>query len=84
MTPIYVIKLGFAIRTTNVDAQKIDGSSLKIYGMATAGFLLQDRPKKILFFEKGFLLTDTNIKLFLRIHFFFSNTDIKFNFKEFL
>lgn len=38
MTPIYISKLGLAIRQTNVRAYKIDKSLLKIYKIVIAGF----------------------------------------------
>ena len=38
MTPAYVSKLGFNVCHTNVGAQKIDGSILKIFGMVLASF----------------------------------------------
>lgn len=47
MTPVYVIRLGFVIKTTNISAQKIDKLLLKIYKMITTKFLLQNRLEKI-------------------------------------
>ena len=38
MTPAYVKKLGLRIQKTDASAQKIDGSTLKTYGMVIAGF----------------------------------------------
>ncbi len=40
MTPTYVAELGFTTRKTSVGAQKIDGSPLETYSMASASFLL--------------------------------------------
>lgn len=40
MTPVYAIKLGFAIGKTNIGAQKIDDSLWKTYNMTTTDFLL--------------------------------------------
>ncbi len=38
MTPAYAAELGFTARKTSVGAQKIDGSPLETYGMASARF----------------------------------------------
>ena len=38
MSLIYVKKLGFHIRNTNVGVQKIDGSALKTFKMVIANF----------------------------------------------
>ncbi len=47
--------------------------------MASASFLLQDSLEIVWFFEKTFLLIDTNMKVNLEMPFlFFSNIDVKF------
>ena len=38
ITPAYIFKLGLKIWKTDVGAQKIDGSSLKTFGMFIAAF----------------------------------------------
>ena len=38
MAPAYAKKLGFRVQKTNVGAQKINRSILKIFGMVIAGF----------------------------------------------
>ena len=38
MTSAYILKLGFKVHHTNVRAQKIDGSTFKIFGMVLASF----------------------------------------------
>lgn len=38
ITLAYTAKLGLKVQPTNVGAQKIDGSTLKIFGMALASF----------------------------------------------
>ncbi len=40
MTPTYAVEQGFTTWKTSVGAQKIDGSSLETYGIASASFLL--------------------------------------------
>ena len=42
MTPPFAATLNLIIQATNVGAQKIDGSPLETYSMASAGFSLQD------------------------------------------
>ena len=43
MTPAYAAHLGLKVRVTNVGVQKIDGSSLAIYGMLIAAFQVVDK-----------------------------------------
>ena len=40
MTIAFVAKLGLSIWPTGIGTQKIDGSTLKMYGMVIAGFLI--------------------------------------------
>lgn len=79
MTPAYIAKLSLSTQKTSIGAQKIDGSSLEIYGMASAMLLIQDNLGRIRFCEKTFLLTNISIEVVPRILFLFlSNADIKF------
>lgn len=64
-TPAYTAKLGFVTQEIDVGTQKIDGPILNTYRMVIAGFLVQNKLEKVWFFEKTFLLTNTNIKLVL-------------------
>ena len=50
MAPAYAKKLGFRERKTDVKAQKIDGSTLKTYGIVIVGFQVQDKFGKTRFF----------------------------------
>ena len=43
MTPAYAKQLGLQVRKTDVGAQKIDGSSLRTFGMVIAGFQVEDK-----------------------------------------
>ncbi len=54
MTPAYVAELGLTTRKTSVGAQKIDGSPLETYGMASANISLQDSLGRVRFFEETF------------------------------
>ena len=80
MTPAFAAKLGLSTQPTNVGAQKIDGSTLKTYGMTIAGFLIQDELGKIRFFEETFLLADTSMDVVLGMPFLsLSNADVQFD-----
>ena len=63
MTPVLAAKLGLSTQPTNVGAQKIDGSALKTYVMTIAGFSIQDKSRRALFFEETFLLADTSMEV---------------------
>lgn len=54
ISPIYVDKLGFARKITNINSQNIDSLALKIYKMITEWFLVKNRLKKISFYKKLF------------------------------
>ena len=80
MTPAFAAKLGLSTQPTNVGAQKIDGSTLKTYGMTIAGFSMQDGLGKFRFFEETFLLADTSMDVVLGMLFLsLSNADVKFD-----
>ena len=80
MTPAFAAKLGLSTQSRNVGAQKIDGSTLKTYGMTIAGFSIQDGLGKIRFFEDTVLLGDTSIDVVLEMPFLsLSNADVQFN-----
>ena len=77
MTPAYVSELGLQVCQTNVRAQKIDGSTLKMFGMVLASFQVKDKLKRARFFQETFLLADISMEVVLGISFLtFSNTDI--------
>ncbi len=79
ITPAYAVELGFTARKTSVGDQKIDGSPLETYGMASASFSLQNSLGRVRFFEETFLLADTSIEVVLGIPFLsLSNADVEF------
>ena len=83
MTPAYASKLGLQIHRTNIGAQKIDGSTLKTFGMVLASFQVEDKLRKAQFFQKTFLLADISAEVVLDMPFLtFSNTDVQFVEKE--
>ena len=69
MIPAYAKKLGFQLQKTNIGAQKIDGSTLKTYGIVIAGLQVYDKFEKIRFFQETFLVADTSIKVIFRMPF---------------
>ena len=50
MSPAYIIKLIFKTWKTNVGAQKINGSSLEIFGMVITDFQVEDKGSRPKFF----------------------------------
>ena len=83
MTLGYASKLGLKIRSTYVGAQKIDGFTLKTFGMVLASFQVKDTLERARFFQKTFLLADFSIEVVLEMPFLtLSNADIKFAQKE--
>ena len=79
MTLGYTLKLSLKVRFTNVEAQKINGSNLKTFGMVLASFQVEDTLRTTRFFQETFLLTDLNIKVVLGMPFLtLSNANIKF------
>lgn len=76
MTLAYAAKLSLATQKTSVRAQKIDRIILKTYDMVSANFLFLNSQKKVWFFKKTFLLTNTSIEIVLEKFFlFFKNAD---------
>ena len=65
----YAKKLGLRIQKTDVGVQKIDGSTLEIYGMVITGFQVQDKFEKARLFQETFLVTDTSVEIVLGMPF---------------
>ncbi len=79
MSQVFASQLGLKIWKTNVEAQKIDGTTLETYGMVVSSFFMSDKDGRKRFFEKSFLLTDIKLDVVLRIFFLImSNADIDF------
>lgn len=77
MTLAYISKLGLKVWSTNMRAQKINNSTLKIFGMVLANFQINNKLRKSRFFQETFLVTNTSIEVILKILFLtLSNTDI--------
>ena len=69
MAPAYAKKMGLRVRKTDVNAQKIEGSTLKTYGMVIASFQVQDKFGKARFFQETFLVADTSVEVVLGMPF---------------
>ena len=65
MTAAYVLKLGFKVYPTNIGAQKIDSSILKIFEMVLGSLQIEDKLGRAPFFQETFLLTNISIEIVL-------------------
>ncbi len=79
MSQAFVQQLGFKICKTNIGAQKINGTTLKTYGIVVSTFSVLDKDGKERFFEESFLLANVKPDIVLGIPFLtMSNVDINF------
>ncbi len=79
MNQAFTHQLGLKIRKTNIGAQKIDGTTLKTYGMIAAISSVSDKDGKERFFEENFLLAEVKPDVGLGMPFLtMSYTDIDF------
>lgn len=79
----YTVKLDLKVQLTNVGTQNINGSNHYIFKIAMTGFQINDKLRTLWFFQKTFLMANTNIKMILRMFFRpFSNEDILFANRE--
>ena len=79
MSQVFIHQLGLTIWKTNIGAQKINGTTLKTYGMVVSIFFVSDKDGRKRFFEESFLLADVKAKIVLKMPFqTMSNTDIDF------
>ena len=80
MSPAYIKRLGLKTRKTNVGAQKIDGSTYKIFGMVIADFQVEDKVGRPRFYQKTFLIADTKFEVILGMPFLkLSNANMSFS-----
>ena len=80
MSPTYAKRLGFKTRKTNVGAQKIDGSTLEIFGMVIADFQVEDKGGRPRFFQETFLMADNKFEVVLGMPFLkISNANVAFD-----
>ena len=79
MSQVFAHQLGLTIWKTNVGAQKIDGTTLEIYGMVVSIFSMLDKDSRERFFEESFLLADVKQEIILRMLFLtMSNANVDF------
>ena len=79
MQPAFAEKLGLIVQSTNVGAQKIDGTTLEIYGMVVAAFSVTDQVNRVRFFEETFLVVNVSLDIVFGMLFFtLSSVDIDF------
>ena len=77
ITPMYVSKLGLKIYHTDVEAQKIYGSTLKMFKIVLASFSIEDKISRAWFFQKNFLLANISAEIVLDMLFLtLSNTNV--------
>ena len=80
MSPVYAKRLGLKTWKTNIRAQKINGSALKIFEMMIADFQVEDKCGRPKFFQKTFLVTDTKFEVILGMPFLkLSHADMSFD-----
>ncbi len=83
MSQAFAQQLGLKIRKTNVEAQKIDGTTLEIYKIVVFTFSILDKNGRKRFLEESFLLANVRPDILLRILFLtMSNADIDFQARD--
>lgn len=77
------VKLNLNIQKIDVAIQKINDLPLITNEMILIGLSVQNKIRKVWFFEQTFLLADTSIEVVLKMSFLmFSNADTQFKKKE--
>ncbi len=83
MSQAFAHQLGLKICTTNVGAQKMDGTTLKTYRMVVSTFFILDKVGRERIFEESFLLADIKPDIVAGIPFLtMSNADIDFQARD--
>ena len=77
--PIFAKELGLFIRSIDVRAQKIDGTTLDTYGMVVAAFLMKNKANQVKFFEETFMMANVSPEVVLGMFFLtLSRADVDF------
>ena len=77
--PAFAKELGLSIRSINFKAQKIDGTTIDIFGIVVVAFLVMDKANRVRFFEETYLVANMNPKVVFGMIFFTLNgADIDF------
>ena len=63
--PTFTREPGLPIKTTNVEAQKIDGTILNTFKMVVGAFSMTDKANQVKFFEETFLVTNVHPEVVL-------------------
>ena len=81
--PAFAERLGLVVQTTNIGAQKIDGTTLETYGMVVVTFSMTDQADRVRFFEEIFLIANVSPDVVLGMPFLIlSGADIDFPKRE--
>lgn len=77
--PTFTKELGFFVRSTDVDAHKIDGTMLNTYEIVVVAFSMTDKVNWVKFFEENFLVANISLEVvFGRSFLTLSSVDIDF------
>ena len=77
--PVYATKLGHRARKIDLGAQKINASHLDTFRMVIADCSVQDKLRRVRFFQEIFLLANIGLEIVLGMFFLtFSKVDIRF------
>ena len=76
-------QLSFSLRSTDVGAQKIDGTMLDTHRMVIASFSVVDKANQVKFFEETFLVANVSPEVVLGMPFLTLNrADVNFSGRE--
>ena len=77
--PVFAKELGLLIRSTDVGAQKINGTTLETYGMVVVAFLVEKKANQVRFFKETFLVANVSLEVVLGMLFLtLSSADVDF------
>ena len=81
--PTFARELGLSIRTTNIGAQKIDGTMLNTFRMVVVAFSMTNKANQVKFFEETFLVANSSLEIVLEMSFLtLSGADVNFSGRE--
>ena len=81
--PTFAKQLGLSIRTTDVGAQKIDGTILDTHGMVVAVFSVVDKANRVKVFEEIFLVANLSPEIVFGMPFLtLSDANVDFSGRE--
>ena len=83
MHPSFAKQLSFSTRPKDIEAQKIDGTTLDTYEMVVAIFSVMDKANRVRFFEETFLVANVSPEVVLGMLFLtLSDADVDFSGRE--